>query len=178
MIESDYLIVGAGACGLAFADTLLTEAPGVTMTIVDERAAPGGHWVDAYDFVKTHQPASFYGVNSTPLGQDRIDAAGLNAGYHELASGAEIRAYFAEVMERVLLASGRVRYIPGSRYDFARRTFDAPDGEHAVRARRIVDTTYTAGPIPSRHTPSYAIAPGVRHAPVNALAGAEGEAAC
>jgi cation diffusion facilitator CzcD-associated flavoprotein CzcO len=146
MIESDYLVVGAGACGLAFADTLLTEAPSATITIVDERAAPGGHWVDAYEFVRTHQPASFYGVNSTPLGEDGIDTAGLNAGFHELASGAEIRAYFADVMERVLLASGRVRYIPASHYDFERRTLTASDGVHEVRARKIVDTTYTAAP--------------------------------
>ena len=89
--DVDVLIVGAGACGLAFADTLLSEAPGVTITIVDERAAPGGHWIDAYDFVKTHQPASFYGVNSTQLGHDRIDESGLNAGFYDLASGAEIR---------------------------------------------------------------------------------------
>jgi hypothetical protein len=111
------------------------------------------------------------------LGEDGIDTAGLNAGFHELASGAEIRAYFADVMERVLLASGRVRYIPASHYDFERRTLTASNGVHEVRARKIVDTTYTAGPIPSRHTPSYAIGPDVRHAPVNALAGPEGEAA-
>lgn len=176
-VESDYLIVGAGACGLAFADTLLSEAPNATITIVDERAAPGGHWIDAYDFVKTHQPASFYGVNSTQLGHDRIDETGLNAGFYDLASGAEIRAYFGDVMERVLLASGRVRYIPKSRYDFERRVLATSEGEIAVRARKIVDTTYTAGPIPATHTPSYSIAPGVRHAPVNVLSGPEGEAA-
>src|SRR5690606_35640978 len=39
-----------------------------------------------------------------------------------------------------------------------------------VRARRVVDSTYVAGAIPSRHVPSYEIAPGVRHGPVNMLA--------
>lgn len=175
-IDSDYLIVGAGACGLAFADTLLAQAPAASITIVDERAAPGGHWVDAYEFVKTHQPASFYGVNSTQLGEDRIDESGLNAGFYDLASGAEIRAYFAEVMERVLLASGRVRYISKSRYDFERRVLTTAEGEVPARARKVVDTTYTAGPIPATHMPSYSIAPDVRHAPVNVLATPEGEA--
>src|SRR5262245_39674 len=119
-LETDYLIVGAGAGGLAFADTLLSESPNATIAIVDERAEPGGHWVDAYDFVRTHQPAALYGVNSTPLGAGKIDVDGHNAGHSELASGAEIRAYFTDVMNRVLLASQRVRYVPSSRYDFER----------------------------------------------------------
>jgi hypothetical protein len=174
-LETDYLIVGAGAGGLAFADTLLTEAPDATIAIVDERAAPGGHWVDAYDFVRTHQPAALYGVNSTPLGQGRIDAHGLNAGHSELASGAEIRAYFADVMSRVLEASGRVLYLPSSRYDFDERVIATNGAARPVRARRIVDAAYIAGTIPSRHTPSYTIAPGVKHGPVNALAHTEAE---
>ena len=43
MIETDYLLIGAGAMGLAFADTLLTELPDATITIVDRHAKPGGH---------------------------------------------------------------------------------------------------------------------------------------
>ena len=42
-IKSDYLIVGSGAVGMAFADTLLSETD-ATMTIVDRYPAPGGHW--------------------------------------------------------------------------------------------------------------------------------------
>lgn len=168
-LEADYLIVGAGACGIAFADTLLTEAPDATILIVDDRAHPGGHWIDSYDFLSLHQPSAFYGVNSTPLGADTIDAQGHNAGYYRRANVAEVRAYFSDVMQDVLLASGRVRFIPSARYDFEGRTLTAPDETFTVRARRVVDTTYTAGEIPARHTPSYAIAPGVKHAPVNAL---------
>jgi hypothetical protein len=168
-LEADYLIVGAGAGGLAFADTLLSESPAATMIIVDDRDRPGGHWVDAYDFVRTHQPAALYGVNSTPLGADRIDETGLNAGHLELASAAEIRAYYDDVLRRVLLASGRVSYFPSSRYDFAARTLSTNGAVRRVRARKIVDSTYVAGEIPARHTPAYAIADGVRHGPVNAL---------
>jgi hypothetical protein len=170
ILEADYLIVGAGAGGLAFADTLLSESPTATMIIVDERARPGGHWVDAYDFVRTHQPAALYGVNSTPLGADRVDTTGLNAGHGELASAAEICAYYDDVMGRVLLASGRVSYFPSSCYDFAERTIARNGAVTQVRARKIVDSTYVAGEIPSRHTPAYRIAEGVRHGPVNALA--------
>jgi hypothetical protein len=49
-----------------------------------------------------------------PLGQDALDVAGTNAGYYELAGADEIRAYFALVMHRRFLPSGRVRYFPSS----------------------------------------------------------------
>ena len=48
-----------------------------------------GTWNDAYPFVRLHQPSAFYGVNSLPLGHDRIDESGLNAGFYEQASGPE-----------------------------------------------------------------------------------------
>ena len=56
-LETDYLIIGAGAAGLAFADTLLTESPDTHITIVDLRSQVGGHWNDAYPFVALHQPS-------------------------------------------------------------------------------------------------------------------------
>jgi len=37
MIETDYLVVGAGASGLAFADALVTEAD-VEVTLIDRTA--------------------------------------------------------------------------------------------------------------------------------------------
>ena len=42
-MNSDYLIVGAGAMGMAFADTILSETEGTTVTIVDRHGRPGGH---------------------------------------------------------------------------------------------------------------------------------------
>lgn len=41
-IETDYLIVGAGAAALAFADTLLDQSD-AHITIVDRHGKPGGH---------------------------------------------------------------------------------------------------------------------------------------
>ncbi len=46
-IETDYLVIGAGAAAMAIADALLTHTD-ATVTIVDRRHAPGGHWIDAY----------------------------------------------------------------------------------------------------------------------------------
>mgnify|MGYP000633106950 CR=1 FL=1 len=56
-LETDYLIVGAGAVGLAFADTLIDEDPDCHITFVDKHAKPGGHWNDADGFVALHQPS-------------------------------------------------------------------------------------------------------------------------
>ena len=170
-IDTDYLIVGAGAAGLAFADTLLRESD-AAVTIVDERGRPGGHWNDAYRFVRLHQPSAYYGVNSTPLGRDAIDTSGPNAGLCELATGAEVCAYFEQVMEQVLVPSGRVQYFPMCRFEGDGRFVSLVTGvAHEVRVRKkTVDTAYAAGTVPSRHKPSYSIAPRVRHVPANALA--------
>jgi cation diffusion facilitator CzcD-associated flavoprotein CzcO len=91
--ETDYLIVGSGAVGMAFADILLTESD-VNIIIVDCFHKPGGHWNVAYPFVTLHQPSSFYGVSSRELSQGCLDQVGLNKGLNELASGAEVSAYF------------------------------------------------------------------------------------
>ena len=79
-IKTDYLIIGAGAMGMAFADELLTQSD-ATLTIVDSRAAPGGHWNDAYPFIRLHQASAFYGVNSKNLGRNQIDSEGNNRGF-------------------------------------------------------------------------------------------------
>ena len=92
-VDTDYLVVGAGASGLAFVDALVAEGD-AEVTVIDRRDAPGGHWLDAYPFVRLHTPSAYYGVNSLALGEDRIDLAGENAGYYERAVGEEVYAYF------------------------------------------------------------------------------------
>ena len=66
-LETDYVVIGTGAAGMAFTDTLLSHSD-ATVSLVDRRHAPGGHWIDAYPFVHLHQPSAFYGVSSVPLG--------------------------------------------------------------------------------------------------------------
>jgi hypothetical protein len=162
-LETDYLVVGAGAAGMAFTDALLAHSD-ATVTIVDRRHAPGGHWVDAYPYVRLHQPSTFYGVDSLPLGQDAIDAVGTNAGFYELAGADEIRAYFERVMHRHFLPTGRVRYFTCCDYvgdhRFVSRLTDA---SWQVRVRRkLVDTTYLEGTIPATSPPPFAVADGVQ----------------
>ena len=79
-VETDYLIVGAGALGMTFADQLLTDSD-ASIVIIDRHHMPGGHWNDAYPFVRLHQPSAFYGAGSRQLGSNRIEAAGFNRGY-------------------------------------------------------------------------------------------------
>jgi cation diffusion facilitator CzcD-associated flavoprotein CzcO len=50
-IETDYLVVGAGAAGMAFVDSLI-DACHADVVMVDRRHRPGGHWNDAYPFVR------------------------------------------------------------------------------------------------------------------------------
>jgi cation diffusion facilitator CzcD-associated flavoprotein CzcO len=104
-LETDYLVIGAGAMGLAFVDVILAEHRTARVVIVDRHASPGGHWNDAYPFVRLHQPAAFYGLNSTNLGR----------GGEDLVCGPEIVAYFRTAMDR-FLATGRVQYLPMSEY--------------------------------------------------------------
>ena len=91
MIETDYLVIGGGAAGMAFTDALIAESD-ADVVMIDRRHAPGGHWNDAYPFVRLHQPAAYYGVNSRKLGNDTIDTSGENAGMYERAErGADLR---------------------------------------------------------------------------------------
>jgi hypothetical protein len=154
-LEADYLVVGAGAMGLAFTDTLVSESD-ATVVVVDRNDQPGGHWTAAYPFVRLHQPSAYYGVNSRNLGSDTIDQDGLNAGYYELASGAEVCAYFDAVMRQHLLPSGRVTYLPMSEYlgDGRVRTLGGDD--IVVTARRVV-TSHVEIVVPSMRAPSYAV---------------------
>ena len=88
-LQTDYLVKGCGATAMAFVDVMLKETD-ANFIMVDRRAAPGGHWNDAYPFVRLHQPSACYGVASRSLGHDRTDSIGFNQGLLELASGFEV----------------------------------------------------------------------------------------
>ncbi|UOR16455.1 NAD(P)-binding protein [Qipengyuania aquimaris] len=163
-LETDYLVIGAGATALSFVDTLLAQDPDCDVVMVDKHASPGGHWNDAYSFVALHQPSATYGVESVPLGQDRIDESGPNKGFYELASGPEVLAYFQSVMRDHLLPTGRVRYFPNCEYLGDNRFRNVLSGEeHEVEVRRkLVDTTYFATSVPATHERKFEVADGVR----------------
>ena len=169
-LETDYLIVGSGAVGMAFADVLVTETD-ANIIIVDKYAKPGGHWNVAYPFVTLHQPSAFYGVSSKELSNGKKDEIGLNKGLHDLASGAEVSAYFDDVMKHQFLPSGRVQYFPMCEYKGNNKFTSMISGEQfevTVR-KKIVDCTYLNTSVPSTHTPNFTIAPEVQFMPLNDL---------
>ena len=112
-VEADYLVVGAGATGLAFTDALVEHAPGVRVALVDRRHGVGGHWLSAYPFVRLHQASTFYGVASTVLGGDRIQAHGPEAGLHERADPATRSVPTTTTCSPRLVATGQVTFLGG-----------------------------------------------------------------
>jgi len=180
LVSTDYLVVGAGASGVAFVDALVAEAD-VEVTVIDRREAPGGHWLDAYPFVRLHTPSAYYGVNSLPLGRDRIDEDGENTGFYERAAGAEVCEYFAQAAAR-LTQTGRVRVLTRHEHlggtSTGEQVRDVSTGalrEIAIR-RKVVDARYLEASIPATHRAPFDVAASARVVPVNDLPTAIGSA--
>lgn len=174
LLETDYLVIGAGAMAMAFVDTLLNETD-ARILMVDRHAQPGGHWNDAYPFVRLHQPSACYGVNSRELGSGKKDQTELSEGLYELAAGAEVVSYFEQVMNQQFLPSGRVRYFPmcnysGDRTDDHRFTSLVSGEDYRVQVhKKLVDATHAQTAVPSTHPPKYRVEPGVQCVPLNEL---------
>lgn len=169
-LKTDYLVIGSGAVGMAFVDTLLDELPDVDIVMVDRFAKAGGHWNSAYPFVTLHQPSAFYGVNSRELSQGLKDETGLNKGLGDLATGPEILAYFDAVMRQKFLGSGRVRFFPLSEYKGEGVFKHKLNGQETkVSAVKTVDCTHLNTTVPSTHTPNFKVGEGVHFMPLNAL---------
>ena len=159
---------------MAFVDTLLSESD-ANILMVDRHHRPGGHWNDAYSFVKLHQPSAWYGVASRELSTWTRDTSGVNAGMYSLASGPEVLAHFDQVMQHRFVPSGRVQWFPKCDYigsDGDTHRFRSLTGgqEHAVKVRRkLVNATHAKTEVPATHPPRYHVASGVECVPLNAL---------
>ena len=152
-LETDYLVFGGGAMGVAFADEVLASDKTARVILVDKHSRLGGHWNDAYSYVTLHQPAAFYGVNSENLGP----------GGSALVSGTEVLSYYERVLEK-LCVTGRFRFFPlcTSDGDASFRSLADPGLEYRVKVgRKVVDATYMKVEVPSIRPPQYAVAEGV-----------------
>jgi putative NAD(P)-binding protein len=168
-VEADYLVVGAGATGMAFTDALIDHA-GVRVALVDRRHGVGGHWLEAYPFVRLHQSSTFYGVASTVLGGGRIQERGPEAGLHERADQPTICAYYEDAMDK-MVASGRVEFFAGCEYVGDRSFVSAASGRRfqVPEGCRIVDARYLSPDIPAETPPRFGVADGARVIAVNDL---------
>jgi hypothetical protein len=174
LLETDYLVVGAGAMGMAFTDALIDHAD-VHVTLVDRRYAAGGHWLDAYPFVQLHQASLFYGVASTVLGRGAVQPRGPEAGLQERARQSEIRAYYDDILHRRFVGSGRVTFLGGSEYRVEGSSHlvtsrVSGDTVHVRVRRRVVDATYLSPAIPATTLPPFTVADDVHVEAVNELA--------
>jgi len=169
-LETDYLVVGAGITGLAFVDELINHSD-AHITIVDKRDAPGGHWNDAYSFVKLHQPSVFYGVGSTELAPYIIDKSGPNKGFLSLAEGPEITAYCHRIMRERLLPTGRVTYLPLTEYEPEGTLRGLLSGKREpIRVRKKhVDASYYTNSIPLTHKRAFKVDASLTCIPPNDL---------
>lgn len=166
-VDADYLVLGAGAMGMAFADALIDHAD-VSVAIVDRRFGAGGHWLDDYAFVRLHQASAFYGVASTRLGGERLQPDGPEQGLHERASAAEVCEYYARVLAR-LVRSGKVTFHPNSEYVGEGRFVSRLTGRRFVAPRaRLVDARYLSPDIPALTPPPFET-DGAHVIPVNGL---------
>ncbi len=171
-IETDYLVVGAGALGMGFVDALIQNSD-ADIVVIDRHHRPGGHWLDSYPFVQLHQPSMNYGVDSTPLGRDRVALEGRDSGFYERATGTEICVYYEQIMRDRLLPSGRVRFFPMCDHlGDGRFRSRLTGGETGVSPRRgIVDATYMASRVPAIGPPPFQVSHGARCIPIGALTG-------
>jgi hypothetical protein len=180
VVDTDYLVVGAGASGLGFVDTLVAETD-AEVTVIDRRAAPGGHWLHAYPFVRLHTPSAYYGVNSLTLGEDRIDGAGENLGFYERATGEEVCAHFSDAAAW-LTQTGRVRlltrheHLGGLRNGEQVRDLSTGELLDVAARRKVVDASYLETSIPATHIVPFEVASGVEVVPVNDLPAYAGSA--
>jgi hypothetical protein len=168
-LDVDYLVVGAGAMGMAFTDALITADPNASVAIVERRWGAGGHWLDAYGFVRLHQASAFYGVASTLLGGGRLQIEGPEQGLHERARASEIVDYYGRVLEQ-LVSTGQVTAYSRCEYLGERRFVSLLSGARfdAPRAR-LVDARYLSPDIPLLTPPPFAVAEGARVVAVNEL---------
>jgi hypothetical protein len=170
VLDADYLVVGAGAMGMAFTDALIDNAD-VSVVMVDQRHGAGGHWLDAYPFVRLHQASAFYGVASTLLGGGRIQQEGPEAGLHERATAPEVCAYYDRVLRERMLPSGKVSFYPSCDYVGDGQFVSRLSGKrYQVRAgTRIVNAHYIGPEIPATTPPPFEVADGACVLPVNEL---------
>jgi len=156
--------------GMAFTDALIDHAD-VRVAVVDRRHSVGGHWLEAYPFVRLHQASAFYGVASTLMGGGRLQQNGPEAGLQERATQPEICAYYDRMAER-MRQSGKVEFFANSEYVGERTVVSCISGERfeVPEHCRIVNAHYLAPDIPRESPPPFAVAEGARVVPVNDLA--------
>jgi hypothetical protein len=178
--ECDYLVIGGGATGMAFSDSLLnnTSEPNLRVIVVDKHEAPGGQWHDSYDFVQLHQPSKGYGVETKMIG------TGDASKDHHRATRSELLQYYSDVRSDLESKHDFV-FLGGTTLDLAQLydgnasredytvTNDSTGVSRTIRVRkRLVDARNLEPDLPVSTPPKFAFSPeSVSVLPVNDLVG-------
>eukprot|EP00533_Pseudo-nitzschia_delicatissima_P001130 CAMPEP_0116107884 /NCGR_PEP_ID=MMETSP0327-20121206/16470_1 /TAXON_ID=44447 /ORGANISM="Pseudo-nitzschia delicatissima, Strain B596" /LENGTH=522 /DNA_ID=CAMNT_0003600719 /DNA_START=1712 /DNA_END=3280 /DNA_ORIENTATION=- len=173
-LECDYLVVGAGASPLAFVDTLLTELPEAKVILIDKKAAPGGHWVDAYGYVHLHQPSIVYGLSSRQLEGNwmKLMLTKFTLPWAHRANKEEILKYYGDFVDDKV-ASKQLDFFPSTVYDFEKESdkengihyFSSIDGSVSYKVKvnsKLVDGTRGECIIPHDSPLQFPVDEGVR----------------
>ena len=114
----DYLIIGGGASGWSFTDTLLgTSKQPLRVIMVDQHNTPGGQWNDSYEFVRLHQPSSMYGIESMKLEVENKNSTTTD----HRATRIELLQYYANV-QKELEKKHDFEFVGDTTFDLAQLT--------------------------------------------------------
>lgn len=130
-VSCEVAVLGAGICGLNAAWVVAQHLqPGQRLVIIDRRAEAGGMWVDAYPYVRLHQPHALFTVGDLPWTDGRPP--------EHLSSRDEVVAHLQHCLEEIR-ARAEVETLFGHEYlgheevgDRVHITLRAPDGTTRV----------------------------------------------
>jgi len=162
-LVTDYLIIGAGAMGMGFLEEIIVNSSNIQAIIVDTRNKPGGHWNDAYSFVRLHQPAITYGNNSRNLG----------VGGHDLATKSQILSHF-EMCLADLIETGRVKFLSQCKYVGDGKVVSLLNKNLSYKItyrKKLVDATCCETRVPATSEPNFKVHPSINFMPINGLSG-------
>ena len=147
--------------------------PTSSWSIVAHR--PGGHWNDAYPFVRLHQPAAFYGVNSRSWARTRSRPPVRTPVLRAVERGRDLRLLLPRARRDApadgalpLLRQDRAPW--RDRWGAPVRLLPAPVARRPCRCVGQWSTPRTRRPrSPTTHAPSFRVAPAACCIPVNDL---------
>lgn len=173
----DYIVVGAGVSGLAFVDSMMSHS-NARIALIDRRPDPGGHWNDAYPFIRLHLPSHMYGVNTRAFAGENTLGMGANRHLLHMASGTEVLSYCKDLLESFLALNKRVSFYGGCEFDWNQKVVvSRVDGtcKRLEAKLGLVDTAYSEPNIPALQQASFIIEEGCPWTPVHRLPDRLGE---
>ena len=109
--------------------TLQNTVPDTKIILIDKKGAPGGHWVDAYGYVRLHQPSIVYGIASKQLEGNWLKCMITNftLPWNHRANKTEVLSYFSDFVKE----KEQIDFYPNCVYNFDNKEDDPGDDIHS-----------------------------------------------